>query len=51
MSQRKLAAALEVNRTTIVRWARHGLSFWAADRAAAKLGMHMLEIWPEAGLD
>jgi len=41
-----LAAAVHVSRRTVQRWARHGLSDTAADRAAIALGVHPAQVWP-----
>jgi len=42
-----LASALGVDRRTIHKWRRTGLSEWQADRAAITLGVHPGTVWAE----
>ena len=48
LSMKELAVRLDVSRSTMYRWKRNGLNYWAADRAAAKLGRHPSDIWDSA---
>lgn len=40
------ARVLDVNRQTIHRWVAYGVPFYSADKIAARLSSHPLEIWP-----
>lgn len=43
--QSALARRLDIPLRTVQRWARHGLQWWSADRAAIALGVHPCEVW------
>lgn len=42
-----LAEKVGVDRKTIVRWRRHGVTWDNADRLAARLGWHAETLWPD----
>lgn len=42
-----LASVLGISRTTVHRWARHGVPEWSADPVAIALGRHPGSLWPE----
>lgn len=42
-----LSDRLHVDRHTVYRWQREGLSVYQADRVAIRLGLHPVLIWPQ----
>jgi hypothetical protein len=42
---RLVAEAVGVTRRTVFRWARDGLTWGAADKAACALGLHPSSVW------
>lgn len=45
------AELLDVNRQTIHRWVTYGVPFYSADKLAARLSTHPMEIWPTLYLE
>jgi hypothetical protein len=41
-----LARRIGVLPSTVSRWRSRGLTFWAADNAASRIGIHPLLVWP-----
>lgn len=42
-----LSDRLHVDRQTVYRWRKDGLSIYQADMVAVRLGLHPILIWPE----